>query len=309
MRYEHLLAYVMSTPWAIEPTYAERVASLIVKRVLAGGPIAEDVEAAVGRRRDPEPQISDGVAVLPLHGPIFPKANLMTKSSGATSAEEFASAFAALCADDDVSAIVIDCDSPGGSVFGVSEAFARMRAAKRSTGTTVAAVSNYMMCSAAYYLAAVADEIVASPSSYTCSIGVVAIHESIADKLEAEGVDVTLIYAGERKADGNPFEPLGERAEASMQARIDAAYAAFVRDVADARGATEAEVRDGYGRGAPLTATSAVESGGADRVGTLAETVARMRRPQARSATKRRRVTAGELADQAMAALQGDRHG
>ena len=295
VRYEHLISRAMATPWAIEPAYAERVASLLVRRVIAGTVSPTEISAAVGQQRSQDIDVDSGVAVTRMYGLILPKANIMTEASGAMSAEVFASTFEALCADGEISAIVIDCDSPGGSTDGIAEAHARMAAAKAESGKTVVAVSSYMMCSAAYWLCCIADEIVASPSSMTGSIGVFAIHESVAGQLETEGVDVTLISAGEEKVDGNPFEPLSPRAAASMQGRIDAMYGAFVRDVAGGRNATPAAVRSGYGRGAPLTAGSALDAGVADRVGTLAETVGRMRRPQARAASRRRRASTAEV--------------
>lgn len=298
MRYEHLISQALATPWAIEPAYADRIADLLVRRVIAGTVDQAEIQAAINSRReddDPAARVADGVAVIQLYGPIVPKGGMFVKSSGASSAENFASLFESLCANADVNAIVIDADSPGGSTNGITEAYARMTAAKRASGKTVAAVSNYMMCSAAYYLCSMADEIIASPSSYTGAIGVFAIHESVARKLEAEGIDVTVISAGDEKVDGIPVEPLSERAATSMQSRIDALYSAFVRDVAAGRNTTASAVRSGYGRGAPLTSGAALDAGVVDRVGTLSETVDRMRRPQARAASRRRRASTEDL--------------
>ena len=188
MRYEHILSRALSTPWAIEPAYADRIASLLVSRVIAGAVSQGEIAAAVGERRDASLTVTDGVGVARLYGPIFPKANMMTESSGATSAEDFASLFEALCRSSDVSAVVIDCDSPGGSTDGVAEAYDRMLSAKADSGKTVVAVSSYMMCSAAYFLCCAADEIVVSPSSFTGGIGVFAIHESVAEALKDEGI-------------------------------------------------------------------------------------------------------------------------
>ena len=103
----------------------------------------------------------------------------------------------ALVASDDAKAIVIDVDSPGGSVSGIPEAASRIKALRGIK--PIVAVSNYLNASAAYWLTAQADEVVASPSSMTGSIGVFSIHESIARSLDAEGIDVTLIKAGDTR--------------------------------------------------------------------------------------------------------------
>lgn len=294
MRYEHLISRVESTLWAIEPAYGKFFTDLLYRRT-GEAVSADDVRAATVDRRGGDQGVRDGVGIVQLYGPIFPKANLMTESSGCTSCEEFAGAFEALCANADVAAIVIDCDSPGGAISGVQEAYDRMVSAKSDSGKTVVAVANHTMASAAYWLCCAADEIVASPSSLTGAIGVFKIHESIARKLEADGTDVTIISAGEEKVDGNPFEALSDRASASMQSRIDAAYNAFTRAVADGRNTTPAAVRSGYGRGAPLTSGAALDAGLVDRVGTMLETVDRMRRPQARAAARRRRSSSEAL--------------
>jgi ClpP class serine protease len=94
--------------------------------------------------------------------------------------------------------------------------------------------------------------------------------------LEQEGVKVTLISAGKHKVEGNPFEPLSEEAMAFKQARVDEAYAQFVRDVARGRGVSVADVRGGYGEGRALTAKDAKAAGLIDRIATMEDTIGRL---------------------------------
>ena len=255
MRYDRILHTALSSPWSIEEDQLRVMLRLFARRAAGVSASDEEIQAAVDTRRDPMVQVVNRVAVLPLYGAIFPKSNLMTQASGATAIGSWIETFEALAADPDVAAIVLDVDSPGGSTAGITEAAARMRPAVE--GKPVVAVSNFLCASAAYWIAAQADQIVAAPSSMTGSIGVIAIHESIAAALEAEGVDVTIISAGKFKAEGNPYEELDPEATAELQRVVDEFYAQFVKAVAQGRGVSESDVRSGFGQGRALPATRA----------------------------------------------------
>ena len=308
MEHAQLLAAVLARPWAMERQHAQAFLRLAAARIAGTKATQADIIEAKAARRSDEIAVVDGVAILPMNGPIFPKANLMTESSGATACSVFASQFEELTRREEVRAIVMDVDSPGGSTAGVAEAAARIRTAKIESGKTVAAVSNYMMASAAYYLASQADEIVSSPSSLTGSVGVYAVHEDMSAALEAAGIDTTIVRAGEGKAEFNPFEPLSEADQQALQALVDHDYAMFVRDVAEGRGVSEETVRGYTGRA--FNSDEALRRGIADRVGTISETVARLSSPQARGGTKRRRrVSAEDIATEVVANLKEGRNG
>lgn len=214
------------------------------------------------------------VAVLPLNGIVSQRPNWLSKYRFGTSAEQFAAAHEELVADPSVAAVVWDVDSPGGSVAGVPEAADRLfalRGRKR-----VAAVSNSLMASAAYWLASAAGEVIAAPSSLTGSIGVYQVHIDRSGANDKAGVTVTYAYAGPRKIDGNPDFPLTDPARESIQRTVDDYYGQFAAAVARHRRTTQAAVRDGYGQGDVLTARRAVAAGLADRIDTLAAVVARL---------------------------------
>jgi ClpP class serine protease len=83
---------------------------------------SQEIDARITKARDNEVAKSQGaVAILPLRGVIANRMNLMSDISGGTSAEKFALNFSAALADDQVKAIVIDVDSPGGTVSGTDE--------------------------------------------------------------------------------------------------------------------------------------------------------------------------------------------
>lgn len=207
----------------------------------------------------------NGLAVIPVQGALL---NKFSESWGFVTGYNFIrDQMSAALADPQVKAIVFDVNSPGGSVAGCAET-ADMIAG--STKPTIASVDD-QCCSAAYYLASQADHVAASPSSEVGSIGVVMRHMDVSKALEAQGIDVTFIYAGAHKVDGNPFEPLTPAVKADFQAKVDASYDTFVAAVARGRGADEQAVRDTEAR--IYDAKDALEIGLIDAVQNPADAV------------------------------------
>jgi signal peptide peptidase SppA len=277
MKYRQIVRAISETPWAILPGTLAVILDLVAFRAEGGELSKEEIQARIGSgpsRRGAT--MAGAVGVLPLYGVIMPKATLMSEISGGTSLDQFMGSFRELMANDQVGSILIDVDSPGGSVQGVPEAAAEIRAARGRK--QIVAIANGTMASAAYHIGSQADEIVMTPSGWAGSIGVLATHDDISAMQEKMGVKTTLIYKGEFKTEGNPFEPLDPEARAAVQARVDEFYAMFVGDVAKARGVSVAQVKDGFGQGRMVLAKGAVKEGMADRIATFDETVARLAR-------------------------------
>ncbi len=283
--YNRVLAAVATTPWAIEPAAFAAICEVLELRLagvrLSDDQVADRIAAGPGSR-DPY-EVGGGIAVLPVYGVIVPRANLMTEISGGTSLQKLGGALDAAAADPAVSTILLDINSPGGSVSLVPETAAKIRAARASK--PVIAHANTMAASAAYWLASQADEIIVSPSGAVGSIGVLSAHEDESGKWEQQGVHTTLISAGRFKTEGNPFEPLTEEGRASIQALVDDFYGQFVADVAKGRGVDRQAVRGGFGEGRVVFGRHAVTDGMADRTESFEATLARL----ARSGGPRRR--------------------
>lgn len=275
---KHVLRSIIETPWAILPAKLEAIAAVAARWASGEKLTAEEVALVTGGRPSRQNASAGNVAVLPLFGTIVPRADMLTETSGLTSAESFTNRFRAALNDAAVSGVVIDVDSPGGAVQGVDELSAEIFKAR---GTKpVVAVANHLAASAAYWIATAADELVVTPSGEVGSIGVFAAHDDLSGAMEKVGVKTTLISAGKFKVEGNPFEPLGEEARAAIQLRVDEFYGMFVKAVARNRGVSVADVRDGFGEGRVVGAKEAVRLGMADRVATLDETIARIQRDQ-----------------------------
>lgn len=216
-----------------------------------------------------------GVAVIPLRGVITPRASYFSLMlGGGYGLQGFRSAMRAAIADDEIGAVVIDVDSPGGSCALVTETAQELRSMRGAK--PIVAVANTMCASAAYEIAVQADEVVVTPSGLVGSIGVYCVHIDWSAWNERFGIDPTYVYAGRYKVEANEDEPLSDDAHQALQKRVDELYAKFVTDVAKGRGVSPKAVRQGFGEGRVVGADEAVSLGMADRVGTFEETVTRL---------------------------------
>jgi capsid assembly protease len=278
--YSHLIAYVTGTCWALT---AEKIA--IIQEVLEMRAAGERFTAAELRARIADGHAQQGaragaaragnVAIVPIYGVIAHRASQVAPSTGGTSVEGIRQRLQAALADPNVSSVVLDVDSPGGSVDGIPELAAEILSGRQQK--PIVAVANTRMASAAYWLASQASEVVASPSADLGSIGVYGVHEDRSAALAKKGIKTTLISAGKYKTEGHPYAPLSEEAAAAMQSRVNDYYGMFTGAVAKGRRARLDTVRNGFGEGRTVGAPQAVRLGMADRVATLDDTVARLR--------------------------------
>jgi ClpP class serine protease len=162
------------------------------------------------------------VAVIPVCGPIFRRANMLSEVSGATSIQVLAQDFNAALANDDVKSIVLEIDSPGGEVTGVSE-FAEMVFAARGTKPIVAYVGGDG-CSAAYWIASACEHIVVADTAIVGSIGVVrAIPNPGAGT--ASAIEIVSSQSPNKRPDVKT-----SKGRAVFQAEVDALADVFVVD-------------------------------------------------------------------------------
>ncbi len=294
----YVLRAFIETPWAILPHRLAVLEEIVIRHVAGEKLDAEEVETRIHGAKRPAERRVGSVAVLPLFGTIFPRANMMTDVSGATSAEQFGNQFMELVKDPEIGAIVLDVNSPGGNVLGIDEVSQKIYKARGQK--PVIAVANHLMASAAYWIGTAADEIVISPSGEVGSIGVFSVHEDISKALEQDGIKLTLISKGKYKVEGNPYEPLGTEAQAAIQERVSEYYDAFIKSVARNRGVKPAQVRNGFGEGRVVGARQAIDLFMADRVGTLEETINRLLMPGPGAVTAGQAEEAAPVLDEGM---------
>lgn len=268
-------------PWALMPEVLHDVVAF------RAALIAGDLEAQAKARafyddEDDEDEGTDGsydtvatsgrVAVIPVQGILTPGADdFLSWLYGGTSYNRLAQQFTAAAEDDAVDAVVLDIDSPGGTVELLDET-CDVLAALAQQKPVIAAV-NTLCASAAYYLASQAQTIVATKTGWTGSIGVYVPHTEHSAMRERMGIKTTLISAGKYKVEGNAYEPLTDEARAAIQDEIDLFYGWFLAAVARGRGTTPEAVRAGYGEGRVLVTERAIAEGLVDRQGSIGDAI------------------------------------
>lgn len=271
----HLLsrveALIFNVPLCVTPDRAELIASNLAER-FGVEPIKEPVargfldESEEGAKPY---SVSKGIATIAINGELVNRGSWLQSASGMTSYDGLASALRQADGDYQVTGILLDINSPGGEAAGMVETAALIR----STAKPVSAFVNGVAASAAYGLAAAADEIVVAPSARLGSIGVVYLHLDRSAAVAKSGVKPTLIHAGKFKVDGNPLEPLEPEARARIQSAIDDVYGLFTasvgrhRSVLGEAGARKTEAGTFMGQ-------KAVDARLADRVGSLDDVLA-----------------------------------
>lgn len=210
--------------------------------------------------------VRDGVAVVPVVGPIFRYANLFTDISGATSIQTLAADFQAAVDNPAVKAIILEIDSPGGQVSGVSEFAAQVRAA--NVVKPVAAYISDTGASAAYWIASAASSIITSDTSRLGSIGVV-MQVQIA---ENDGT-VKFISSQSPLKQARADSDIGRQ---QYQKTVDALAEVFIGAVANYRNVSIETVRSKFGSGGLFIASEAIAANMADKLGSLEQLISQL---------------------------------
>lgn len=277
LKYARIMQYFYSHAWAMRPDKLANIEGFLLGKAHGVDISAEEVQAIVEAATPGRPAKATGtVAVLPIMGVISHRASILDDISEpmGASAEKISKQFAALMSDPNISTIVLDMDSPGGTVSGVPELADQIYNARGQK--KVIAVANAKVASAAYWLASQAEEFVVTPSGEVGSIGVFMMHQDLSKRYEMEGITPTLISAGKYKVEGNPYAPLDEEARAAMQESVNNYYDSFVKAVARGRGVNASAVKSGFGQGRMMMAQDALKLGMVDRVATMDQVMQRL---------------------------------
>jgi len=268
----HLAARLFGVPLAIHRPKLDVILAVLGPRVGLA-----DLAAAPGytppqRDSSATSGSSPGVAVIQIHGTLVRRTVGLEAESGLTSYTGLAAQLDAAIGNPAVSAILLDIDSPGGESGGVFDLADRIRAA--SQVKPVWAVANDMAFSAAYALASAASRVFVSRTGGVGSIGVIAMHVDQSEKDAQDGVHYTAVFAGDRKNDLNPHEPISSEAHAFLKAEVNRIYGLFVDTVARHRGIEASAVRDT--EAGLFFGQAAVAMGLADAIGTFDEALAQL---------------------------------
>ncbi len=159
------------------------------------------------RPQSPLLSVDNGVGIVSIEGPILRKPDLFARVlMGAVGSDEIGAALGEANQRDDIKAVFLDIDSPGGTVAGTPELAAAVKSLNERK--PVYAFSSGLMCSAAYWIASQASAIYATPSAQVGSIGVVQAVIDDSAALASEGIKVEVFAVGKYKAMGAPGTPL-----------------------------------------------------------------------------------------------------
>jgi signal peptide peptidase SppA len=183
----------------------------------------------------------DGTGVIPIAGVIGKGLSPLEKMTGAVDVSDISETIDDYAMNPQVTRIAFQVSSPGGTVTGVEELANKVRNIAKPTMS----YSDTEMASAAYWIAAAADKVVASPSSTIGSIGVYMVVADYSEAAKAEGIKMIVIKAGQHKAIGVPGAEVTADQQTHLQEGVDEIWGDFKAAVLKTRKMVKAEDMEG----------------------------------------------------------------
>ncbi|RDD34285.1 putative minor capsid protein C [Wolbachia endosymbiont of Cylisticus convexus] len=181
------------------------------------------------------------IKVIPIHGILTKNTEAFDDILGMTSYEKIREEVEEALINEEVETIILDIDSPGGEVNGIfdlSDFIYEARALKK-----IIAIANDDAYSAAYAIASSAEKVLVTRTSGVGSIGVIASHVDQSGFDEKQGVKYTTVFAGKRKNDLNPHEPITSESMESLKEEVNRLYEMFVQLIARNRNLSTEKIK------------------------------------------------------------------
>lgn len=308
MRALATLTALTTEPWAMLPhTLAQMCGIVLGERDPEQAQLLQELHAqrlavavADGRPMDgtENVMIRDGVAIIPVNGPIFRYGNMFTRVSGCASIECLARDFTAALNNPAVGAILFWIDSPGGQVTGTHN-FADMVYAARGQ-KPIETYAEGVCASGAYWIASATSRITCEA---TCDLGSVGVVMAVPDPNARLARDITFVSS---QSPNKRPDPTTESGKSRFQRMVDDPADIFIASVARNRNLTPEQVVADFDEGGVLTGARAVAAKMADRVGTFEQTLADLvaQAQQRRVTIFPRRAAAGTESERFMARLK-----
>ena len=239
MRFLNILQALYCEPWLLSPD-RHRVISKIVEDHITGAAHSPGGRLDQYRAGDHDFDeqrarlervltVSEGIAFIQINGVIGRGLDNMAESSGAIGTETIERALLAALSDPAVEGILLDFDSPGGSVIGVPEIADAVASAKFSK--PVVSFTGGLMASAAYWIAVGADVMVATGSSVVGSIGVYSAFIDQSRAFEMAGLKTEVFKTGKFKAMGIQGTSLTDEQREMIQDEVDEIFTDFTASI------------------------------------------------------------------------------
>lgn len=233
----------------------------------ASDPLAEFTVEGTGR---------DRILVIPVQGTIADAPKTGFIRSRPSLVQEVVSRLRKAEKDDKVKAVILQVNSPGGTVTASDVLYHEIAGFRERTGTPVVAAMMGTATSGAYYISLPADYIMAHPTTVTGSAGVIFLRPKVGGLIEKIGVDVEVAKSGRLKDMGSPFRPDTEEEREILQEMIDEFARRFLDLVATHRKPVEAAMAE-ISTARVFLAGEALELGLIDGTGYLDDALARGR--------------------------------
>ncbi|MHA6283994.1 S49 family peptidase [Morganella morganii] len=247
MNLPHLAQKLFNTPLAIHPQKAEVIVSSLTERLgitQIRSAMMEDDDEYFSRkaRKDSGYDVLEGIAIIPVCGTLVQKLGTLRPYSGMTGYDGIRRVFLTAINDPEVKGICLDIDSPGGEVAGCFDLVDLIYAERGKK--PIHAILSENAFSAAYAIASAADKIYVPRTGGVGSVGVIVIHCDWSQHIKDDGLKVSIITYGNRKAESNPYVALSDEAKAAIQHDVDEMGRLFVSTVSRNRGLSETVIRN-----------------------------------------------------------------
>lgn len=168
--------------------------------------------------------------------------------------------------DKNVKAIVLDINSPGGTVASVQNIYGELQKAKEK-GKKIVALFRDVAASGGFYIAMAADKIVAEPGTITGSVGVIMQTSNVEGLFSKIGVKMVPITSGKYKDMGSAYRPMTDTEKAILQDMVNDTYTQFFAAVKAGRPDVKPEDLTEYTDGRVFTGQRAYNLGFVDKLG------------------------------------------
>jgi signal peptide peptidase SppA len=257
---------ILQTSWLNKPMMIEQKSFDLLSLYNGKQPIFKNLKHIVRSEK--------GVEIIPIHGILTKNPGAFDDFLGMTSYEKIREGIEKALMDEKVETILLDIDSPGGEVnglFDLADFIYNARAQKK-----IIAIANDDAYSAAYAIASSAEKVFITRTSGIGSIGVIASHIDQSGFDEKQGIKYTTIFAGSRKNDLNPHEPITSESLESLQEEVNRLYGMFVKLIARNRNLSTLAVKST--EAGLYFGQNAIEIGLADGITTFFEFINQHRR-------------------------------
>ena len=251
--------HLFNTPLMLRPEKCEIVAAALLDHMgitklnkldgttMGVVELRQEANAATSGQRDTRRyyQVVDGVAIIPVQGSLAQRVAGLDPYSGMVGYNQIEAKLEMAQDDQSVRAILMDVDSPGGQVAGCFDLARKIASYSRRGGGTkpIVGAANEQACSAGYAILSACDEVYMPESGIVGSIGVWTLLVDMTRNLDREGIEITMVRAGDRKARGAYFEKADKETVSKLMDWVEATRDQFAQLVATNRGMSVADVK------------------------------------------------------------------